>query len=174
MKLLKNGIFLILLSDFFFGFLPIPVKWANHLGYPALEVIFFRFGFALSGVGILVLSGLGHFKLVNTRAVFWRGFFGGWSVFFFFLTLQFSTAAKATLFNYTYSIWANIFDVLFFRRKPPKGFALSLLIALGGIGWCWGFSGITSSGGIFSGCFPEWRAGRPCWPPRKPAERTMP
>lgn len=142
MNFRKNGILLILASDFFFGFLAISVKWANHLGYSALETAFFRFLFALTGVGLIVVTRLGGLAIVNRKAVFWRGFFGGWSVFFFFVTLQYTTAAKATLFNYTYSIWANVFDVAFLKRKPPKGFILSLLLALLGtwlvLGVQWG------------------------------------
>jgi drug/metabolite transporter (DMT)-like permease len=129
MNLGKNGIFFILLSDLFFGFLPISVKWANHQGYPALQTTFFRFGFALAGILLLSALGWQKIRVVGRKAFFWRGFFGGWTVFFFFITLQSTTAAKATLFNYTYSIWANVFDVMVFRRKPPKLFWPSLLMA---------------------------------------------
>ncbi len=132
MNLRKNGIFFILLSDLFFGFLPITVKWANHQGYSALQTTFFRFGFALMGILLLAALGWQKIRVVSAKALFWRGFFGGWTVFFFFITQQSTTAAKATLFNYTYSIWANVFDVLVFQRRPPKLFWSALLMAAAG------------------------------------------
>jgi drug/metabolite transporter (DMT)-like permease len=164
MSLRKNGLLFIFLSDLFFGFLPILVKWANHQGYSALQATFFRFGFALAGILILMVWGWQKIRIVNLQALFWRGFFGGWSVFFFFITLQHSTAAKATLLNYTYSIWANVFDVAIFRRQPPRLFWPALLIAGVGVwlvlgiqwsGFQWGdatgiISGMTSGAAVLS------------------------
>ncbi len=164
MSFRKNGILFILLSDLFFGFLPICVKWANHQGYPALQATFFRFGFALAGILFLVALGWQKILVVNRKALFWRGFFGGWSVFFFFITLQTTTAAKATLFNYTYSIWANVFDTVVFRRRPPKHFWPTLLMAAVGVwlvlgihwtGFKWGdatgiLSGVMSGAAVLS------------------------
>ena len=130
----RNGIVLILISNVLFGLLPITVKWANQMGYAALQVSFFRFAFALTGISILAILGWQKIKPVNRRALFFRGFFGGLTVVLYFITLQLTTAAKATLLNYTYSIWANVFDVLIFKRKPPKGFAAALVLAFTGTG----------------------------------------
>jgi len=99
---------------------------------------------------------------VNREALLWRGILGGLTVLLYFMTLQLTTAAKGTLLNYTYSIWANVFGVLFLRHKPPKGFALILLMAALGV-WLvlgvsfdhfdWGdltgvLSGMAAGGGV--------------------------
>ena len=133
MSLKHNGILLMTLSGLFFGFMPIMVRWANHAHYSALQVTFCRFVFALIGVGLMVLLGIQKIQVVNKRAVFFRGFFGGLTVFFYFIAIQLTTIATATLLNYTYSIWANVFAVLFLRHRPPKGFALTLLLACAGV-----------------------------------------
>lgn len=128
----RNGLLLILISDVLFGLLPITVKWANQLGYAASQVAFFRFAIALAGIAVLAAMGWQKLKPVHHQALFWRGFFGGLTVVLYFITLQLTTAAKATLLNYTFSIWANVFDVLVFKRKPPRGFTLSILLAFAG------------------------------------------
>ena len=129
----KNGLLLMLLSNLLFGFLPVTVKWSNERGYAALQATFFRFSIAMVGVAVLAITGQQRLKVANARALFWRGFFGGLSVLLFFMTLQLTTAGKATLFNYTYTIWANVFAVVLGREKPPKGFGKLLVLALLGL-----------------------------------------
>lgn len=133
MTLRKNGMFLMLVSNFFFAMIPITVKWAGQLRYSPTETTFFRFAFATLGILALAVLGWQKLKIVNFKVLFWRGFFGGVSVLFYFMTVYWTTAAKGTLLNYTYSIWANVFAVLFFRHKPPKGFVPLLLTAIAGV-----------------------------------------
>lgn len=132
MKLKNNGLLLLCLSNLFFGLLPVTVKWANETGYSAVQVAFFRFAFATAGILVLAKMGWQKLKVVNTRLLFLRGFFGGSTVLFYFLALHWTTVGSATLLNYTYSIWANIFSILFLRQKAPKG--LGFLLLLAGVG----------------------------------------
>ncbi|HEY5038071.1 MAG TPA: DMT family transporter [bacterium] len=133
MKPLKNGIFLLCLSNLFFGLLPVTVKWADGLGYSSVQVTFFRFAFATTGILLLAALGWQKLRIVNFRALFWRGFFGGGTVICYFLALHWTTVAEATLLNYTYSLWANIFSVLLLRQKAPKGLAILLVMAALGV-----------------------------------------
>ncbi len=132
MSLKKNGVLLMMTGNLFFGFLPILVKWGNTQGYSSTQTTFFRFAFATLGILALAGAGVQPLKPVNTKALIWRGFCGGSSVFLYFFTLQWTTAGKATLFNYTYTIWANVFAVIFLKRKAPRG--LGFLLALAGLG----------------------------------------
>ncbi|HJT25010.1 MAG TPA: DMT family transporter, partial [bacterium] len=132
MKLKNNGVLLLCLSNLFFGLLPITVKWANQADYSAVQVTFFRFAFATAGILGLAALGWQKLKVVNTRLLFWRGFFGGATVLCYFLALHWTTVGAATLLNYTYSIWANVFSVFFLRQKAPKG--LVFLLILAGVG----------------------------------------
>ena len=121
MKLKKNGLFLLCLSNLFFGFLPGTVKWADQMNCSAVQVTFFRFAFATLGILALAALGWQSLRVVNPKALFWRGLFGGATVFFYFLALHLTSVAKGTLLNYTYAIWANVFSVLFLGRKVPRG-----------------------------------------------------
>jgi drug/metabolite transporter (DMT)-like permease len=160
----RNGILFILISNIFFGFLPITVKWANQAGYAAFQVSLFRFIVALAGIALLASLRWQKIKPVNRPALFCRGFFGGATVLLYFIALQLTTAAKATLLNYTFSIWANVFDVLIFRRKPPRTFIPAILLAFCGtwlvldVHWdrfVWGdlcgvFSGMTGGAALLA------------------------
>ena len=162
MRLKKKGILLMSLSGVLFGFLPILVKWGNQHDLGAVQTCFCRFVIALLGIALLHYGGTQKIRIVNREALLWRGILGGLTVILYFMTLQLTTAAKGTLLNYTYSIWANVFGVLFLRHKPPKGFALILLMAALGV-WLvlgvsfdhfdWGdltgvLSGMAAGGGV--------------------------
>ena len=155
MKLKNNGILLLCLSNLFFGLLPITVKWANQLDYSAVQVTFARFAFATAGILTLALLGWQKLKVVNTRLLFWRGFFGGSTVLCYFLALHWTTVGQATLLNYTYSIWANVFAILFLQQKAPKGIGFLLLLAGVGVWFVLGARfdqlNVGDAAGFFSG-----------------------
>lgn len=155
----RNGILFVLLSDLVFGFLPITVKWANQWGYGSVQVAFCRFAFALLGIALLVTLNLQPLRISNLQALFWRGFFGGITVLLYFITLQETTAAKATLFNYTYALWTNVFAVLFFKVKPPKGFGLLLAVAAVGVWLVLGVSFSSFEWGDLTGLLSGMAAG---------------
>jgi drug/metabolite transporter (DMT)-like permease len=133
MSLQRQGLLLILLSDLLFAFVPITVKWAHGQDYSAVQVTFFRFAFGLAGVLVLAAFGAQKLRVVKWGPLFWRGFFGGWAVFFYFISLDFTTAARATLWNYTYSIWANLFAVFFLKREAPRHFGWMLALGVTGV-----------------------------------------
>jgi drug/metabolite transporter (DMT)-like permease len=160
----RNGLALMLASNVLFGLLPVTVKWANRGGYGAVQVTFFRFSVSLVGVALLAFAGPQRLRATNPRALWWRGFFGALAVLIYFVTVQLTTAAKATLLHYTYTIWANVYAVALGRSRPPKGFAPILLLALAGL-WLvlgvgldrfvWGdlsgvLSGMTAGGAVFA------------------------
>ncbi|HET9869706.1 MAG TPA: DMT family transporter [bacterium] len=132
MRLRQNGLLLMLLSDLFFAFVPITVKWVHALGCSAVEVTFFRFTFGVVGALALAAAGFQTLRVVKPGPLFWRGFFGGLAVFFYFISLDYTTAGRATLWNYTYSIWANVFSIFLLKRPAPRHFAW--MLALGALG----------------------------------------
>ncbi|HXL72776.1 MAG TPA: DMT family transporter [bacterium] len=150
-----KNIYLLIVSNIFYGFLPVTVKLANGLHYSAIEEAFFRFSFAVLGVAILWAAGLQSISLVNWQALFWRGFFGGLSIFGYFIALQTTSSGKGTLLNYTYILWTNVFAVLFFAHKPPKHFFWYLLLAALGIELVldvqWNHLNLGDLAGLFSG-----------------------
>jgi S-adenosylmethionine uptake transporter len=129
----RNGLLLMLASNVLFGLLPITVKWANRDGFAAVQVTFFRFCVSLVGVAVLARLGTEKLAVTNPKPLLWRGFFGGLAVLIYFVTLELTTAAKATLLHYTYTIWANVYAVALGRNRPPKGFVGILALALLGL-----------------------------------------
>jgi drug/metabolite transporter (DMT)-like permease len=150
-----KNIYLLVVSNLFYGLLPVTVKLANGAHYSAVEETFFRFAFAVLGVAVLWVMGVQSLSLVNFQALFWRGFFGSLSIFGYFIALQSTSSGKGTLLNYTYILWTNIFAVLFFSQKPPKHFFLYLLLAAVGIDLVldvqWNHLNLGDLAGLFSG-----------------------
>jgi len=128
-----KGLYLLIISNTFFGLLPIFVKLANAMRYSAMEETFFRFLFAVFGILILLMLGWQKLTFVNVQALFWRGFFGSLSIVGYFIALQTTSSGKGTLLNYTYILWANVFAILFFKQKPTKIFFWYFLLAVAGI-----------------------------------------
>lgn len=128
-----KNIYFLIISNIFYGFLPITVRLANGLHYSAVEEALFRFTFAILGVTILWAAGFQSISLVNLQALFWRGFFGSLSIIGYFVALQTTSSGKGTLLNYTCILWTNVFAILFFGQKPPKHFFWYLLLAAVGI-----------------------------------------
>jgi drug/metabolite transporter (DMT)-like permease len=129
----RNGLALMLASNVLFAVLPITVKWANRGGFGAVQVTFFRFCVSVAGLALLAATGPQRLRVGNARALWWRGFFGGLAVLIYFVTLQLTTAAKATLLHYTYTIWANVYAVALGKSRPPRGFGGMLALALVGL-----------------------------------------
>src|SRR5690348_1074474 len=129
MTLHKNGVALILIANLFFGFLPITVRWADHMGYSSFQTTFFRFTFA--GLGVFALAWLKWQRLhaVNMRALIWRGLFGAVTVLTYFLSLHWTTAAKACLLNNGSPVWGNIYAVVLLKHRPGKGFVPLVVMA---------------------------------------------
>lgn len=150
-----KGIYLIIISNTFFGILPILVKLASGMCYSVIEEIFFRFLFAVFGVLLLWATGWQKLSPVNIQALFWRGFLGSLSIVGYFIALQTTTSGKGTLLNYTYILWANLFSILFFKQKPLKGFFWYFLLAVVGIEMVlevsWSHFNFGDLAGLFSG-----------------------
>jgi drug/metabolite transporter (DMT)-like permease len=151
----NKGVYLLIVSNTFFGIFPIFVKIANGLRYSAVEETFFRFAFALCGILVLWATGLQTFTLINLRALFWRGFFGSLAILSYFIALQTTSSGKGTLLNYTSILWANVFAVMFFKHKAPKFFFWLLFLAVIGIKLVldvhWDHLNLGDLAGIFSG-----------------------
>jgi drug/metabolite transporter (DMT)-like permease len=65
--------------------------------------------------------------------LFYRGFFGGVAVLFYFLAIQHTTVGTATLLNYTSPIWAGLFATLFIGEPIRPRALLPLAIAFCGV-----------------------------------------
>lgn len=150
-----NAVVLLIVSNVFFGVLPVLVKMASRAGYSAMQETFCRFAVGLLGTALLGVFGWQSLRVVNRPWVLARGILGAVSVIGYFIALQTTSAGVGTLLNYTYILWANVFAVVFFGQRPPRFFFVSLAVAAAGV--CLVLNarldhlGIGEMAGIFSG-----------------------
>ena len=109
-------------GNVFFGLLPLAVKWALGLGYTGTQITFARFLFSCLGVMALALLGWQKLRSNQWRPLLLRGIFGGLAVLGYFLSLEYTTASKASLLSYTSTLWMNVHNVWIYKRSPSKGF----------------------------------------------------
>ncbi len=122
-----------------FGFAPVFVKLALAGGWDASGAVVVRFIVAMVLTAAIVVAAQvagGRdeltLKAVNRTGLVWRSFFGGAAVLTYFYAVQLTGAGLGTLLNYTHSLWANVYGVLFLRQKPDRWFWP--LLALAGVG----------------------------------------
>ena len=124
---------MLLLGYALFGMLPLTVKLLSSLGLSTAQIVFFRFLFCSLFVVAVATFRLQELRAYNKTALLVRGLSGGLSVFLWFLALEYTTASKGTMLSYTNSMWANVFNAVFLRQQPHRGFWFILAIALSGV-----------------------------------------
>ena len=129
----SNGPLMLFLGYTLFGTVPLIVKYLSQMGLSAAQIVFVRFLLCSLFVVLVAIFKLQPLRAYNKRALFFRGLTGGVSVFLWFLALQFTTAAKGTLLSYTHSIWANVFNAVFLKQHPHRGFWPMLSLACLGV-----------------------------------------
>jgi drug/metabolite transporter (DMT)-like permease len=100
---------------------------------PASEVVLARFGFGL--VALLPLHGRHGINLLgkDRKRLLIRGIWGGFAVYFYFLSIQQTTLAHAQLLNYGSIIFAPLFAWIFLRERVGTQTGAAILLALLGI-----------------------------------------
>lgn len=115
------------------GLQPLPVQILGHQGWGAPWVVMGRFGFGLGCVALWCLLRRRGLRTGNPRLLFWRGSFGGVAVLLYFSSVQLAGAGTATVLNYTYPLWANVFAAVFLGQRPPPVFWGLLGVAIAGV-----------------------------------------
>ncbi len=114
------------------GLQPVTVKVLSTGRLNALDTVFLRFVF--SAVCIAMICALRR-RFISTQQPLWfcaRGTLGAIAVLLYFSSVAEVGAARATLLNYTYPFWANVFAV-FFGSRPSRRFWIGLLVASVGV-----------------------------------------
>lgn len=101
---------------------------------PASEVVLARFAFGL--LAILPLHGRGGINLfgLDRKRLLIRGLWGGFAVYFFFLSLQQTSLAHAQILNYTSMLFATLFAWWFLKERITVRTGSAILVAVAGIG----------------------------------------
>ncbi len=149
-------------SAVLFSLMAVLARIANNAqGVGAWKTAEFRFI-----IGILVVLAISawqreRLRFVNRSWLASRGFFGGAAVCIFFYAISAIGLAKATIFTYTYPIWAGLLAPLILKDRITLGVWIAMLVAfiglyliivppegLGAISW---FDLLAIGGGLMSG-----------------------
>jgi drug/metabolite transporter (DMT)-like permease len=126
------GIPSLLIGYVLLGLQPIPVALVAAYGVGAPETVFARFLFSALAVGVICAARKRGLTTKQPSMLFLRGLLGGTAVLLYFCSIQWAGAARGTLLNYTYPLWANLFGAFLGQRASLK-FWLCLLLSLGGL-----------------------------------------
>ncbi len=114
------------------GLQPVTVRVLSLGRLSALDTVFLRFVF--SAVCIALICAFRR-RFISTKQPLWfcaRAALGATAVLLYFSSVAEVGAARATLLNYTYPLWANVFAV-FFGARPSRRFWIGLFMATVGV-----------------------------------------
>lgn len=132
LKPASAGRLLMLLSALCFGFMALFTRVLNHL--PSGEKVFFR-----SSLGLLITLALivaTNQKLGRPKRIsglIWRGVFGSLALLCYFYAIDRCGLPKATLYCYTYPLWATFLAWFELGERPSQRAMISMLIAVVGV-----------------------------------------
>lgn len=126
------GLQSMMLGYLLLGLQPLPVALLSKHGVGAAETVFARFALGLVFIGVICTVRRRGLSTLQPGMLLLRGLLGGAAVLLYFFSIQNAGAARGTLLNYTYPIWANLFSI-FLGRRPPPSFFLGFGVALVGL-----------------------------------------
>lgn len=119
-------------SAMFFGAMAFAAKIASaRVSGP--EVAFFRFLVGLMPCLLVPRYRRAALSFGRIDLLFYRGFFGGVAVLFYFLAIQHINVGVATLLNYTAPIFSGILSVIFIGERISPKVLIPMPVALCGI-----------------------------------------
>ncbi len=127
----EPGIKYLLAGYVFLALQPIAVRLLTEKGWSAASTVFARFAFSACAILVICIVRKKGLQTKNWRLLFLRGILGGAAVLLYFTSIQYAGAARGTLLNYTYPLWANLFSY-FLGKKLGSHFWLALGVALMG------------------------------------------
>jgi drug/metabolite transporter (DMT)-like permease len=119
-------------SAVFFGLMAFAAKLASAR-LSGAEVAMIRFATGLLPCALVPSwrRAATHFRRLDL--LFYRGFFGGLSVLFYFIAIEHTTVGVATLLNYTAPIFSGVCSMLFIGETFSAKVLIPLPVALAGI-----------------------------------------
>lgn len=127
-----RALLLMLGSAFFFGLMAFAAKLASaRLTGP--QVAMMRFASGLLPCLLVPRWRRSALDFHRLDLLFYRGFFGGLAVLFYFIAIEHVSVGVATLLNYTAPIFSGVYSMLFIGEKFSAKVLIPLPIALAGI-----------------------------------------
>jgi len=130
---LKGALWMIS-SAVVFSFMSVLVRVAaDSQGISAWKTAEFRFLISMSLVVAVSYAMRDPLRFVNRRWLVSRGLFGGAAACIYFYSITRIGIAKATIFTYTYPIWAGLLAPFLLRDRIKPGVLMSVAAAFGGL-----------------------------------------
>lgn len=119
-------------SAVFFGLMAFAAKLASaRLSGPQVAMI--RFASGLLPCLVVARWRRAALDFHRLDLLFYRGFFGGLAVLFYFIAIEHTAVGVATLLNYTAPIFSGIYSILFIGEKFSAKVLIPVPVALAGI-----------------------------------------
>ena len=126
-----RGYLLIFTSVLSFALMSALVKMIPEVN--STVTTFTRFAVGVGILGILALTKKIRLNFVNSPLLLLRGFTGGIAVFMLYYSIVKLGVGKATVFVYSYPVFATLLSVLFFKEKVRLVQWLFVFLAFTGI-----------------------------------------
>jgi drug/metabolite transporter (DMT)-like permease len=125
------GIFLMILSVIAFGIMASLVRSMSHVS--TYITVFVRFAIGVGIVGILAMMRKIDLKFVRSPLLLLRGITGTVSVALFYLAIVKIGMGKASVYSYSYPLFASLLSAIVLKEKIQTTKWLMMLLALIGI-----------------------------------------
>jgi drug/metabolite transporter (DMT)-like permease len=97
------------------------------------QVALIRFATGLLPALLIPRFRASAFTFKRLDLLFYRGFFGGSAVLFYFIAIEKISAGVATLLNYTSPLFSGVLSVLFLRERISAKVLIPMPVALAGV-----------------------------------------
>jgi len=125
------GIFLMILSVLAFGIMASLVRSMSHIS--TYITVFVRFAIGVGIVGILAMMRKIDLKFVRSPLLLLRGITGAASVALFYLAIVKIGMGKASVYSYSYPLFASLLSAIVLKEKIQTTKWLMILLAFIGI-----------------------------------------
>jgi drug/metabolite transporter (DMT)-like permease len=129
----RRALLILVVSSSLFGVMAFAAKLASLRGIPGAQVAFVRFAISILPVLLVPAWRRKATQWQRLDLLFYRGFFGGIAVLFFFVAIEKIPVSVATLLNYMAPLFSGIFAALFINERIRVNVVLPLLAAFGGV-----------------------------------------
>lgn len=129
-----KGAFWMISSAIVFSFMSVLVRVAaDSQGLSAWKTAEFRFLISMALVVAVSYAVRDPLRFVNKRWLVSRGLFGGAAACIYFYSITQIGIAKATIFTYTYPVWAGLLAPFLLKDRIKPGVWMAVAAAFGGL-----------------------------------------
>jgi drug/metabolite transporter (DMT)-like permease len=128
----RRALLLMVGSAVMFGAMAFAAKLASAR-LTGSQVAMIRFAIGLLPVLLVTRYRRSALDFKRLDLLFYRGFFGGMAVLFYFLAIEHTHVGVATLLNYTAPLFSGVLSVLFIGERITPKVLIPLPVALAGV-----------------------------------------